>query len=199
MKKLFNLFLIATMAVAMVFVGCKQNDAKVDDDDDDNGGGVTSGFVIDAKNIASSSSNLVKVEASVEKKKYTATYSNKSFKLTLPNNISGIMSGRHSLFLAGLNKAGDWIGLFSCSGSKGGISYYMEYSYATENMVYTDEYEYDWNEYSVKSTNNSNLKKGWNIEYCEEVIDESKKTVTFTTTTNKPAGVTFAWEFYSTE
>ena len=194
--------MIAMMAVALGLSGCSKSD-KINEDEDEpgngNNGGNTSGFVIEAKNVESSRSTIVKVEATVDLKKYTATYSNKSFKLTLPNNISDISDGRNTLFIAGLNKNNEIIGIFNCRGYKGNTSYSIGYSYASENFVYTRENSFESEGYTFTSTYNCDLKKGWNIEYCEGIIDEDNKTVTYTTTTKKTSGVNFTWDFASTE
>ena len=190
MKNVFNLLMIATMAVALVFVGCTGNDGDVDE---------KSGYVIEAKNVQTSSKNIVTVKAQLGMKTYTVKYSNNSFKLILPMDIPGTGLDRSVLFLEGLNKSGDYIGSFWNSGEKGNLSYFIDYVYAKENMNYTKKEENELGGYAITSIYDCVLKKGWNLEYTESIWDEAKKTITYTITTDKPAGVSFAWEFLSIE
>jgi len=173
------------LAGLTMFSGCDPN----------KGGG--KGFVIEAKNVASSSSAITTVEAHMySDTKFTATYSGNGFKLTLPNEISGLPKGRHTIGLWGLDKDDNWIAAFEYEGSKDGYDYFVCYSYATEDMLYQDVSEWDYDGYSYKTTYNSNLKKGWNTEYFKSITDEVSKTVTSTVTTEKPSGVNFAWKCY---
>jgi hypothetical protein len=189
MKKLFNLLVIATMAMAIMFVACKK-------DDDDKGGGGTSGFVIEAKNVQWSSDNLETVEAKMSSKTYTTKYGNNAFKLSLPNDISGISQDRTQLELNGLNKNNNDIGIFICVGEKGDLGYHLGYTYATKDMTYTHEEEYEVGGNLVKRSYNCNLKKGWNIEYSE--LSENGNTSFVKTTTVKP-DVVFIWYFLSSD
>ena len=193
--------MIAMMAVALGLSGCSKSD-KINEDEDEQGngnnGGNTSGFVIEAKNVASSSTSVVNVVAEMySTQKYTAKYSNNGFKLTLPASITGLPDGRHTISIWGLDKNGDIVGAFEYQGEKGEYSYTVNYSYATKNMVYEDEDNYEFQGYTMSVTYNCNLKKGWNIEYTRCITDEGNKTRTYYESTEKPSGVNFAWKFYS--
>jgi len=186
--KMRNVVAVAIcLAGVTMFSGC-----------DPNKGGVKNGFVIEAKNVAASSSAITTVKAEMYSfKTFTATYSSNGFKLTLPNEISDLPTGRHTITLWGIDKDDNYIGAFEYEGEKEGYYYGVTYSYATEDMVYQDESEYDYEGYLLKATYNCNLKKGWNTEYNKTVVNEVNKTITSTATTDKPSGVNFSWQFYS--
>jgi len=188
-KKMFKMRNVVAVAICLagltMFSGCDPNK------------GDGKGFVIEAKNVTPSSSAITTVEAHMySDKKFTATYSGNGFKLTLPKEISDLPTGRHTISLWGLDKDDNWIGIFEYEGDKDGYSYFVCYSYATEDMLYQDVSNYEWDGYSITSTYYCNLKKGWNMEYFKSITDEVNKTMTFTTTTEKPSGVNFAWKCY---
>ena len=199
MKNLFNYFMIAMIAMALGLAGCSKSD-KINGDDDEpdngnnngNGGGNTSDFVIEAKNVASSIKEIATVEAKLFTKTFSTKYSNNGFKFSLPKEIPGQFE-RNPLMLEALDKNGDFLGTFSYGGYKANAFYAINYSYAAENMTYTNQIEYELSGYWMISNYNCVLKKGWNIEYTEAI--ETGESITYNITTNKPSGVDFSWEF----
>ena len=192
MKNLTNLLLVALMALGILFgVSCKKDPKE------------EKGFVIEAKNVADGSSEIATVKGRVyigedEKTIASAKYNNGGFKLTLPYSVDGITKDLTRLWIDGFDNSANDIGFFSCSAFKMNEYYYsLNYNYVIRDMHYTYEYEYvsDYDGFLVKSTYDCNYTKGWNIDYTQQVSDEVNKIRTFTTTTNKPAGVNFTWNF----
>jgi hypothetical protein len=197
------MMMIAMMAISMTFVACKKDDKSSDnpgpgpDPDPD-----PNGYVIEAKDVQNSNSSISTVEAEllILEKTYTAVYSNNGFKLVLPTEIEGEpYIDFYPLFLSALNKDGDKIGDISCRGEKDNSLYFLDYTYAVNNVHYEDSYEdeEEWDGYTVVFITNCDYKKGWNMEYTQVTKNEEKKIMTFTTTMQKPADINFYWRFSS--
>jgi len=209
--KKYALLLIA--GVVICSVSCKK-DSKGD------GEGEVTDFIINAKNIIidGNDNNVAVVKAIMFNKQYyedepiaTGTYENGGFKLALPFTIDS--SYLDEAFKLGGNwwyvnnpnvKVGE-IYIFAYDEADNKIGWFVHaenrkmganYVYADRSVTITETYflsEYDYNK---TITFDLSLKKGWNVVYSIEEVDDDYYYYNCTLTTKKPSGVTLKWSYH---
>jgi len=186
---------------ATLTLGCK----KEDDKKNDTGGGDGKSWVIDAKNVQYGSSQIKKVDAFMEQTFggtritfATVNYSNNAFKLNIPNvvekkwltdDLDGANIGW--LYIDAYDNSGKNIGFFSQRYVGDGYSVSADYFYSDAAVEYEFYHEYEVDGEIFKIQQQLSVKKGWNIRY------QKYDGTTMFSTTEKPAGATLRWEFYS--
>ena len=187
----------------LLLPGCKKEETKKIDNG--GGGGDGKSWVIDAQNVQNGSTQIKTVDAFMEQEFggarttfATADYSNNAFKLDIPNEVEKKWlttkvedANIGWLSIDAYDNSGKNIGFFKQQYGGAGYSIIADYFYsdAAVEFEYYNEYEIDGVIY--KKQQQLSVKKGWNMRYLKY-----EGTNTFSTT-EKPAGATFHWEFTS--